>query len=192
MSTKDQHSTTPRVFISYSQSDAAFADALAKGLKRVGIEPWCDTKEIAWGERWDQTLIDAIQRCNVFILVIGNAYSNSVSKEWSAICERQWTEPDVQLIPILLDDAKMPAFVRRFRAVDGHNNNAARCAEVVARYTSPDGAARLEKLLPTKELDLDKLPKKELDELQKRLEDVLRAAKQVNESSDDSPEGQRQ
>ena len=60
----------PRVFISYSHSDAAFATRLANVLPALGIDPWINQGGIHGGARWSSSIQNALDACNALILVL--------------------------------------------------------------------------------------------------------------------------
>lgn len=67
------------VFISYAREDAAIADRLYRDLVGVrGITPWLDSKKLLPGERWKLKIMDAVKRCDFFIVLLSN---KSVSKQ---------------------------------------------------------------------------------------------------------------
>jgi hypothetical protein len=71
-------------FISYAHADAAFATRLATALPGLGIEPWIDRDGIHGGARWSSSIQQALNECNVLILVLTPASmaSSNVEDEW--------------------------------------------------------------------------------------------------------------
>ena len=57
------------VFISYSREDQAYARELAEYLPQQGLEVWLDDR-LNSGDRWWQTIVQNIQTCAAFILVM--------------------------------------------------------------------------------------------------------------------------
>lgn len=136
----DQKSVSPKqhIFISYSRRDADAADSLAKLCSQTGAETWLDLSELRPSENWRQKLDEAIGRSNVFLVLVSSAAqsaSPSQSREWSAICERKWTRPDIRVIPILLDESEIPTFLSGLEALDGSDKaKLAQCVEHIADY----------------------------------------------------------
>ena len=60
----------PRVFISYSHSDATFATRLANALPPLGLEPWIDQGGIHGGARWSSSIQQALDDREALILVL--------------------------------------------------------------------------------------------------------------------------
>jgi TIR domain-containing protein len=150
ISTKGPDSPKSRIFISYSSRDADTADRLAKLCEQLGAETWIDRDDIKPGENWRNKLEEAVQSCDTFLILVSSAaLSNSewCSREWSAICERNWTKPRVRVIPIRLDEAEVPAFLRHRRALDGHDRSKlVECVEEIADYPTVDPDAKLDPL----------------------------------------------
>jgi hypothetical protein len=67
-------SGSPRqVFVSYSRSDFYFAEQLAVGLRRRGLDVWFDVHELAPGTDWSEAIDRAIEACDIFVLVASRA-----------------------------------------------------------------------------------------------------------------------
>ncbi|MHC4124586.1 MAG: toll/interleukin-1 receptor domain-containing protein, partial [Planctomycetota bacterium] len=67
------------VFISYAREDAAIADRLYQDLIGVrGVTPWLDSKKLLPGVRWKFEIMEAVKRCDLFIVLLSN---KSVSKK---------------------------------------------------------------------------------------------------------------
>jgi hypothetical protein len=113
-----------RVFISYRRSDAPSASRqLAEALKvRFGAEEvFFDTRDVAAGTEWRQDVVRRVQEYDVVLAVIG--------PHWVAVAEerdqRSKLDPNAEdvarleietafangriVIPVLVDDAEMPA-----------------------------------------------------------------------------------
>jgi hypothetical protein len=113
-----------RVFISYRRSDAPSASRqLAEALKlRFGAEEvFFDTRDVAAGSEWRRDAVRRVQESDVVLAVIG--------PHWAAVAEervqRSKLDPTVEdvvrleietafthgriVIPVLVDDAEMPA-----------------------------------------------------------------------------------
>jgi len=57
------------VFISYSRADRDYARKLENELRKRGFEVWIDDR-IEFGNRWWQTIDQAIRGCAAFIVVM--------------------------------------------------------------------------------------------------------------------------
>ncbi len=112
------------VFISYSTKDIDFINKLSAVLIKNRIKIWLDKWEMQPGD----SLIDKIQKGltdSSFLLVVLS--KNSVESEWckkemnSGII-REINEKQVVVIPILLDDCKIPIFLQEKVYADFRND----------------------------------------------------------------------
>ncbi|HEX4506587.1 MAG TPA: toll/interleukin-1 receptor domain-containing protein [Alphaproteobacteria bacterium] len=63
------------VFISYSTKDKITADAVCGTLEASGIRCWIAPRDIGPGREWGEAIIDAIESCQVMVLVF-SAHAN--------------------------------------------------------------------------------------------------------------------
>jgi len=72
------------VFVSYSRSDYYFAESLSFHLCRLGQQAWMDVKDLVPGAQWEASLLEAVERCDAFVLVASPAAlaSDNVRNEW--------------------------------------------------------------------------------------------------------------
>src|SRR5262245_8975798 len=98
----------PKVFISYSRSDVAFADQLVTALQLCGFEPTIDRHDISGGEDWKARLRAMILEASSVVFIL----SPSAAK--SEVCA--WEVQEVErlakrLIPIVCTqlDQSVPA-----------------------------------------------------------------------------------
>lgn len=170
-----------RIFISYSSRDADAAHSLARLCLRTGAETWAD-RDLRSGVDWCEKIDEAIGRSNVFLVLVSNAKqldSPWQSREWSAICERKWTRPDIQVIPILLDDVETPAFLRGLEALDGSNKTKlARCVDHIADYPSVRAVTKSRSLSDEQRAEVQKRFRELLEALSKPAGDVPPAGTQ--------------
>lgn len=102
------------VFISYSSKDSEFADKLAVNLAKKRINVWLDK----WAMQPGDSLLDKIQSGltdSSFLLVVLS--KNSVESEWckkeiNSGLMRELEEKKVVIIPILLEECKVPLFLK--------------------------------------------------------------------------------
>jgi len=80
----------PFVFISYSSKDETVADRVQNYLEGKGIRCWIASEDIGGGESYAVQIVDAINDCDVFLLIaspnsnISNHVSNELSLAFSA------------------------------------------------------------------------------------------------------------
>jgi len=64
-----QPTPTGHVFISYAREDQEYTRKLAEGLRQCGFEVWLDDR-IDFGDRWWQTIVQAIRGSAGFVVVM--------------------------------------------------------------------------------------------------------------------------
>ena len=119
----EKHNTQPQIFISYAREDAEAAGQLYHFLSDAGYKPWMDTMDILPGERWLDSIQDAIERSDFFLACLSE---NSVDKRGilqkeikSALDAREgMLEGDIYLIPVRLELCDVPNRLSEFQWVD--------------------------------------------------------------------------
>src|SRR5215472_964271 len=93
------------LFISYSHADSAFVDQLEADLHQQGFETWVDRQRLAGGQRWRRELQEAVEGCQVLLIVLSPdaiasqnvqieyAYALDLSKLVIPLYYRQCTVP---------------------------------------------------------------------------------------------------
>lgn len=96
----------PRVFLSYSNMELEFAEALEKSFRRQSISAWCDKTDLHVGDKWPKELGEAIQQADALLLIWSAAASRSkfVELEWNIALALK--KP---VLPILTDYTALPA-----------------------------------------------------------------------------------
>ncbi len=102
-------------FISYSRINNDFALQLAKELKAAGFNIWLDQLDIPTGARWDDALEDALDACEIFMVILTPA---SISSENVKDEIGYAIDHGKRILPVLLKSAKIPLRLRRFQYVD--------------------------------------------------------------------------
>ncbi|MXV51971.1 TIR domain-containing protein [Pedobacter sp. HMF7647] len=102
------------VFISYSTKDSDFIDKLSIKLIKNKIPIWLDKWEMQPGDSLIEKIQDGLENAEALIVVLSQ---NSVNSEWckkelSAGLMRELEEKKVIAIPAVLDDCKVPLFLR--------------------------------------------------------------------------------
>ena len=65
------------VFISYSHKDQKTADAICSSLERDGIGCWYAPRDIAPGDDWATTILDAIEAAGVMVVIFSEDANES-------------------------------------------------------------------------------------------------------------------
>ena len=92
------------VFISYASEDRVIGDAICFALEDSGIECWMAPRDIEAGRSWSSTIIDAIGRSRVMILVL-TAKANT-SKQVIREIERAVNQ-GVTVLPFRVEEIKL-------------------------------------------------------------------------------------
>ena len=58
------------IFISYARADSPFVDQLEADPHRQGFAPWLDCRGLAGGQQWRRELQEAVDRCQVLLVVL--------------------------------------------------------------------------------------------------------------------------
>jgi tetratricopeptide (TPR) repeat protein len=101
------------VFVSYGHGDAEWVRVLAGNLYQAGFEVFFDEWELIGGDLISKRLGEAIRGSTSGILVV-SPHSLSrpwVQEEYAALLHQAVEDPGRRLIPVLYDDAELPAFL---------------------------------------------------------------------------------
>jgi len=102
------------VSISYSTDAKAWAESISESLESKGVSTWMDFKNIQPGQRWLEEVQRALDEAKCFLLVAGpkNALGEWQDREWQGALQRTWTDPKKRIVPVLIDGATPPPFVK--------------------------------------------------------------------------------
>lgn len=109
----DESKSTLVAFISHSSKDKPFARQLATDLKANKIDVWIDEQHIKVGESISGQISQGLANSDYFLFVVSE---NSVESEWvqkelNNALMKEVSEKKVHVLPLLLDDAKIPAII---------------------------------------------------------------------------------
>jgi TIR domain-containing protein len=113
-----EHSNCARIFIAYATEDRAVAERLYNELTALGFAAWMDRRKLLPGQDWPQRIEDAIASSDFFIACFSG---KSVKKRGgfqteirhALNCASSVPLDDVFLIPVRLDDCRVPARIQR-------------------------------------------------------------------------------
>lgn len=102
------------VFISYSHADKAFANKLAVNLVDARVSVWLDRWELKVGDSLIEKIQDGLQDASALLVLLSK---NSVESAWcktelSAGLLRELEERKIVVLPILLEDCRIPLLLR--------------------------------------------------------------------------------
>ena len=71
----------PEIFISYSSQDKAAASAVREALENVALQCWIASRDITPGRKYAEAILDGIDQCRVFLLVLSTSSNASPQVE---------------------------------------------------------------------------------------------------------------
>jgi hypothetical protein len=69
------------IFISYSAKDVTIAEAVCKRLEKEGLSCWIAPRDVTPGVKYAEAIIDAINNCRVFLLILSATSNDSPQVE---------------------------------------------------------------------------------------------------------------
>jgi hypothetical protein len=117
-----------KIFLSYAREDEDSVVNLYNFLSDSGFKPWMDKKDILPGELWEPVIWKATKQADFFVICLSN---NSVNKRGFLQKEiklaldiwEEKLEDDIYLIPIRLDECKVPDKLCKFHWVNLYEDN---------------------------------------------------------------------
>jgi len=97
------------VFTSYSRRDTERVDQVVEEMKESGLSVWIDREAIQAGNQWRVQIVQAIDTCDAFVLMLSpnSAASDNVRKEIDLAQDSGRT-----IFAMLLEPVKLPAEIR--------------------------------------------------------------------------------
>src|SRR5690348_1600609 len=143
------------VFISYQSDDKECADRVCEALERQNISCWIAPRDIPVGSEWAAAIVEGIQRCHSFVVIL-SSHSSSARQ-----ISREAELADDQKLPIFtfrIEDVEPPpgllyflSNVQWLDAFDGRfETSLARLAEVVRKNAAYP--AQVTKLRPPRDI----------------------------------------
>ena len=165
------------VFISYSHKDKSFVKMLANDLRYNGHTVWIDYAEVLVGDSLVEKIRDGIDSVDFVAAIISSISLSSqwVKKELDLASNREIDEKRVVVLPILLNDVKLPGFLKGkyyadFREEDNYQEGLDELLERLGPRTPPPNLSSAKMLRPYLCVDTPahswlRVPLSELDEL---------------------------
>ena len=154
-----------KIFISYQRDSTTKVINLVSDIKLLGHEVWYD-KDLSGGQNWWNTILDSIQKCDIFLFII-----TAKSLE-SPACKNEYKYAESLLKPIvpILEDAKgvsinlLPQELSKVQYIDYQNQS-----RETAFYLSKSLSQFSPKPLPTPLPEPPKAPLSYLGTLSKKI-----------------------
>lgn len=98
-----------QVFTSYSRRDTEVVDTIVEKMSQAGISVWIDREAIKAGNTWRVQIVQAIDTCHAFVLMLSpnSAASDNVRKEIDLSQDSGRT-----IFAVMLEPTKLPAEIR--------------------------------------------------------------------------------
>jgi hypothetical protein len=131
------------IFISYSHQNRDFADRLARQLVQNHVHVWLDRWEFHVGDSLLSKIQDAITGASALLVVLSRASVESAwcQKEINSGLLRELEERRVIVLPVLVEDCRIPIFLREKIHADfrtDFDDGLRTILEAVARITNPN------------------------------------------------------
>jgi hypothetical protein len=115
---------SPKVFLSYSKVDKDAAKRIASSLKKKGYLVWYDEWEIKVGDSIIEKITNGIVESDFLLVLLSK---NSVESKWvreelNAAKMREINKRNVFILPILLDDCRIPILISDKKYADMRNS----------------------------------------------------------------------
>jgi TIR domain len=130
-----------KVFISHSRAEQDVARQLSDVLRSHDFQPW-STADLRLGADAMPEITQCLRSADAIVVLIGESSpdSDSVRREWAEALEHAWAhEGETALVPVVIGDADVPAFVRRRQPIRLDRPDAA-SLELVARHVEDPSA----------------------------------------------------
>lgn len=115
------------IFISHAKEDIDWAEKLYDYLETHGYSPWLDKKKLKPGANWDYEIKGALRKAS-FVIILLSATSvekrSYIQREFKLALEHSETKltDDIYIIPILLDNCKVPVELSKFHWLEVTND----------------------------------------------------------------------
>jgi hypothetical protein len=106
------------VFIGYVKEDQAAAEWLCDALAGAGFSPWMDIRKLLPGQNWPRAIEAAIETSDFFVACFSSKSTNKRGSFQAEIryaldCARRVPLDEIFLVPVRLDECRVPRAVRR-------------------------------------------------------------------------------
>ena len=116
-----------KIFISYVHEDIEKAKLFFEKLQVAGFDPWLDYHKLTGGEDWQNSINDAIHNSDLFLVLLtntsvakGGLFQEENKTALKVIQSR--IDKDVFIIPVRLDDCKVPDQLSNYHYLDFSKN----------------------------------------------------------------------
>jgi hypothetical protein len=108
----------PKIFLAYVEEDKPWADRLFTDLEERGFAPWLDRRKLLPGQNWPRAIEEAIETSDFFVACFSHlsvrkkgAFQSEI--RYALDCARRTPLDEAFLIPVRLDECRVPWRIRR-------------------------------------------------------------------------------
>jgi len=105
-----------KVFISYTHADKKMAESFAEEINGIGMSAFLDKEEIATDGIWTEVIKKEIQDAASFVAIISPSY---IKSPWNMQELGAALASGKKIVPVLIDEAKVPFDISKYKFVDG-------------------------------------------------------------------------
>jgi murein L,D-transpeptidase YcbB/YkuD len=94
------------LFLSYARADLDLVDPIVRRIEEEGYEVWIDREDIRGGDPWQQSIVEAIDECDLCLVALSprSTLSDNVRKELALADAKQKT-----ILPLLIGVTEIPS-----------------------------------------------------------------------------------
>ena len=133
---------SPSVFISCGSDTQPLAIELMEVLRKEGIRPWATFQDLRPGRRVFDEIERAIHDADWYLVLVRpqSPVGPWQDAEWRAALANTWADPAKRVLPLVIGDNKVPAFLRTWvpLRIDPKSGSAAWTDRVLEILRSPD------------------------------------------------------
>ncbi len=134
-----------KVFISHTAADKPFVRRLAARLKKSQFDVWLDEHDLVAGDPLPESIGKALQAAKVILVVVSKA---SVASKWLRyelnVATERMIKGECRVIPIIIDEAPLPAEVRGLLYADCRKGLASGIPSILTALTHEARRAAME------------------------------------------------
>ena len=98
-----------KIFLSYSRNDIEIADQFVSSINQAGMEVWIDREDIKVGNSWRKEIVEAIDECDAFVLMMSSHSIASTNVHKEIILSQDSGKP---IYVVMLEVVRLPAEIR--------------------------------------------------------------------------------
>lgn len=170
----------PDVFISYPHDEKSDAALFASALKNKGLSTWVAEADLPAGADWKGQIDNALTSAGAIVFFVYKHQEPSKWMEWEYMraLESYWSGKARILVPLLMgSNVEPPVFLKQWRSLRVENkSDLERAATRLVKWVQSDQPMRSE---PSR---------KDKQEINQRLNEIARQAKNIESSSSDDKE----